>query len=97
MLDKTLELIQKTNWITAKTYTDFAPHEYILKKDNEKLCENVDVLMKKYGVVRAFLYPGGSQDYTYLYLGDYRYWYTGDGVILNRCPRNQTFNWRNVK
>ncbi len=87
------ELIKKANWVFAKTYQDFAPHEYVSIDDYPQLGKVIKQKMEMDGVKKAFKFPGGSKKFKYLYFDGWRYWFTNDGDILNRCPEDQTLDW----
>jgi hypothetical protein len=42
MLKKFQNLTENTKWTFAKTYVNFAPHEYITRTNNEELCKLAD-------------------------------------------------------
>ena len=74
--------VQKQKWTFAKTYANTAPHEYFLEKENEQLFKRLKKHIKQYGKKEWFLFNGKRWEYTYLYLGDYRYWAIGE--VMNR-------------
>lgn len=90
---KLKKLIDNQKWTFAKSYSRFAPHEYITREQNPTICELMDVAIKKDGMKESFKYPGGQKQWTYLYLGKFKYWWTNKGFVLNRCPANQTQDW----
>lgn len=88
-----VDLIEEPEWTFANSYKDFAPHEYLNRKDAPKLCRVIDYLIIRNGKVEKFYFPQGSKEYQYLYVGDYKYWYTNKGLILNRCDKKQNASY----
>ena len=89
-LDK---LIKKGDWVFAKTYKDFAPHQYLTRDDNQELCRKMDKKLEEESTTKTFIFPTGESEFEYYYYGDWRYWYTNNGFVLNRCPKDQTLDW----
>lgn len=83
------EFFQKQRWIFAKTYAEFAPHEYIVKgKCNASDAEFVEAMnyILQNGI-RMFYYKAQRQ---YLFLDGYFYWVmrsdeNDTNAIINRC------------
>ena len=76
-------------WIFAKTYADWAPHEYVVK---EKLEEKYQSLFPELvAFIREHGFPAffGNQEHDYLYYDGHYYWTMGDPpedtIIINRC------------
>ena len=81
--------IDRLHWTFAKTMPDI-PHEYVvrdtLSEDDKKVFDALnDGYIKKYGAPATF----GTKSYTYLTLGNYKYWMIDN--ILNRA-RNERAN-----
>ena len=86
-----LAFIKANPWRFAKTYAKFAPHEYVIlgklsdkmKKEFKWFVNFIDLN----GVKAKF----GKNTFTYLYLGEYKYWlddgYNGE-LILNRADHD---------
>ena len=80
-----LDFIEKSNWIFAKTYAKFAPHEYALKKhcDEQKFMEFVRHI-REFGKDELFM----GRSYRYYDIGGRKYW-TMDAdveatILINR-------------
>ncbi len=89
----TMEVFEKfvndNNWTFAKTYADWAPHEYVVK---EKLEEKYQTLFPDLVTfIRELGFPAffGNQEHIYLYYDGRYYWTMGDPpedtIIINRC------------
>lgn len=81
------KFIENNNWIFAKTYEKTAPHWYIvvdnLSPKARKEANWFIGYIKIAGTAKRFF----SKVYTYLFLGDYKYWaMPGDNgvMIINR-------------
>jgi len=69
-------------WRNAKTYENFAPHEYFLKSQNKRLFNLLSEAIEKYGKDESFLLREKQYKYRYFYLDKCRYWRIGE--VLNR-------------
>ena len=69
-------------WKEAKTYSNIAPHEYILYKDYPKEFIEYQQELARHGVFEEFTIFGTTKTYKYLYLGGHKYWIVD--VVLNR-------------
>ncbi len=90
---KTIEEFKKfvddNNWIFAKTYADWAPHEYVVKDKlnevNQELIPEVVLFIRENGFPAFF----GNQEHTYFFHDGHYYWEMGDEpeetIIINRC------------
>ena len=78
--------VDDNDWIFAKTYADWAPHEYVVKDklDEKNQAEVVDFIRNN-GFPEFF----GNQEHKYLYYDRHYYWEMGDDpektIIINRC------------
>lgn len=93
MEQKVVKLIEEADWTFANSYKDFAPHEYANRKDNPELFNLIDFLLIRKGEEEKFYFPQGSKEYTYIYIGEHKYWYTNKGLILNRCDKKQNASY----
>ena len=80
--------VNENIWIFAKTYADWAPHEYVVK---EKIEEKYQIIFSELVIfIRENGFPAffGNKEHIYLYHGHY-YWTMGDSpeeaIIINRC------------
>ena len=72
-------LLQEIEDQTWKRTNYLEAHEYIVREWNPELFDNISELIDREGYRGTFL----KTEYTYLDIGDYRYWhYT---MILNRA------------
>ncbi len=71
--------IDQQFWKYAKTYSQTAPHEYILKDWNTGLFEEICHLIDTEGYEELFY----DKPFTYYNIGKYKYWHIG--TVLNRC------------
>lgn len=83
------EWVGKQNWVFAKTYAAFAPHEYVIRGkcfgDDEQFFAACQCILD-HGI-RMFYY---KTERKYLFLDGYFYWIMGDEVneerkVINRC------------
>jgi len=83
------DFVSRYAWTFAKTYADFAPHEYYVKdkldeKGQEDFVWFVEFI-RDYGFECKF----AGKTHTYYELDGYYYWTMGDPIeetiILNRC------------
>ena len=88
-IDKFEAFVADNNWIFAKTYAEWAPHEYVVKDKLEvqyqKAFPEVVLFIRKYGFPMLF----GDKEHIYLYYDKHYYWTMGDPpeetIIINRC------------
>ena len=77
--------LEENQWIFAKTMPEM-PHFYTLKRtwSNEKEFESTVIYIRKHGIEEEF----AGKQYTYLYLGNFKYWTMGeaikDTILINR-------------
>ncbi len=87
--DRIRQFVSKYPWTFAKTYADFAPHEYYVKEKLDVQGQEVFVwfveFIRDYGFECKFV----GKTHTYYELDGYYYWTMGDPIeetiILNRC------------
>lgn len=82
--------IRENHWITAKTYAEFCPHQYVVKHRLSPRAQKMFLEIVKY--IRYYGFDGiyGRMNVKqYLFVGDYYYWTMGDTlpntIILNRA------------
>ena len=80
-----------SRWIFAKTYTNFAPHEYILRKDFPSFVfSNMVRVIRKHGFKARY---GRFKPQIYFICGDHYYWTMGAPVeettVINRAPLSE--------
>ena len=65
-------IVEKYEWIFAKTYAKTAPHEYALSKNNgeDKDLERLAEIIEKYGETEYFYGYKGK----YFYIDNLKYW-----------------------
>ena len=86
-LERVSRFITSVEWKWAKTYDNTAPHWYIVSSNYEHLKDEFDYMVSyinRNGVTRPFF----RTTYTYLFLGNYKYWVMSgsDGAtIINRA------------
>ena len=68
------EMCNQQKWKWAKTYADFAPHEYFVKFQNYKLFKALQRIIANEGVDEEFRIFTTVKTYRYYYIGDYKYW-----------------------
>lgn len=88
-MDKLIKKIQNEKWRYAKTYSDTAPHEYILLCWNEELFNEITKIIDNEGINEKFY----KSTVRYGYIGNYRYWYYNTyewNSVLNRAPNTPT-------
>lgn len=81
--DEIKKEIASTKWTWAKTYENFAPHEYIHVKTNEPLFYNICKIVDDLGVWEEYRIYTTVKEFQYLYIDDYKYWHYEQ--ILNRA------------
>lgn len=79
------QLIDSVPWKEAKTYKDFAPHEYILRTDCSDVWEEIAKAIDIGGIMESFQMGGMPRPvwYRYYRLGRYKYWHYE--LVLNRA------------
>ena len=88
-LDK---VIKGATWVEAKTYRDFAPHEYIRSWQEPEAFNLIQKYIEKYAINERF--RNTSKYYDYFYYKGKKYWSiaTSDTdppcIILNRAGEN---------
>jgi hypothetical protein len=70
-------------WTFARTYSDDAPHWYILQSQEPQVFNYYREKIEKEGVRELFSFRGKTRWYTYFYAGEFKYWRIG--TVLNRC------------
>ena len=88
-LEEFKTFVANNNWIYAKTYADWAPHEYVVKdkldEKNQALVPEIVAFIRENGFPAFF----GDQEHRYLYFDLHYYWEMGDDpektIIINRC------------
>ncbi len=83
LLTKAKKVIKELKWINAKTYKDFAPHEYVVLNERPEVINLFADLIGFLGVNEKFSIYGYEKEYRYVYIGKYKYWLMG--YILNRA------------
>lgn len=82
------DFFQKQRWIFAKTYAEFAPHEYIVKGKCNATVEEFDNAVNYIleNGIRMFYY---KTERKYLFIDGYFYWMCcnndGEPIVINRC------------
>ncbi|MFA6023545.1 MAG: hypothetical protein WC781_05645 [Candidatus Pacearchaeota archaeon] len=79
------EFIKNSNWIFAKTYADFAPHEYVVRNNfNFNIFQKLVIFIRERGVCRKW----GNRIGMYLDYNGHSYWTMGNPInqttIINR-------------
>ena len=78
MILKLSSLIRNANWIK----TDFIkPHEYVVEETDPELVEAIKKKLVQNGYYEKFM----GEEYRYIDIGDYKYWYIEP--VLNRTKR----------
>jgi hypothetical protein len=83
------KLFNEAGWRDAKTMPKI-PHAYTLRKNWEDQ-RFVDVVnyIREHGRVEEFRIYNTVKEYTYLYIGDYKYWTMGapieQTILINRA------------
>jgi hypothetical protein len=85
------KFIIQNKWIFAKTYADFAPHEYLVKGrltiDDQKVFEEFVIFIRENWYKKMF----GKTEYTYFDIDDNTYWTMWSPleqtIILNRAKK----------
>ena len=83
------EFVSRYPWTFAKTYAEFAPHEYYVKDKLDLFGKEEFVWFVEFIRDYGFECKFGKQLHTYYELDGHYYWTMGDPVeetiILNRC------------
>lgn len=87
------DFVDRQRWTNAKTYEDFAPHEYINKYDlsykEMNIFDRLVLYIRNEGYPKRF----GKRTFIYLDIGKYCYWTMGDApektFIMNRAIRKE--------
>lgn len=81
--------VSKHPWTFAKTYAEFAPHEYYVKDKLDEEGKEEFVWFVEYIRDNGFDCKFGKQTHTYFELDGHYYWTMGEPIeetiILNRC------------
>lgn len=87
-MDKFREFINKQDWVFAKSYANFAPHEYIVRRmieGNDQEFIDAVIYIRENGIPMYFW----KKKYIYLPLDGMLYWTMGDPIeeteLINRC------------
>ena len=84
------QFIARNQWIFAKTYAAFCPHEYVVKErlpeEEKRVFEQIVSFIREEGFVAIYGRKGPNRYYT---VGEHYYWTMGEPVevtnILNRA------------
>ena len=86
--------LDTTKFHKAKTWENFAPHEYIIRnklsKKDQKIFDKIKKFIERNGYRKKFLY----KYYNYYNYNGYRYWIdiaNGSILILNRTEDKREF------
>ena len=83
------EFVSRYPWTFAKTYADFAPHEYYVKEKLDDQGQEAFVWFVEFIRDYGFECKFAGKEHTYYELEGYYYWTMGDPIdetiILNRC------------
>lgn len=83
------DFISRYPWTFAKTYADFAPHEYYVKDKLDERGQEDFVWFVEYIRENGFDCKFAGKKHTYYELDGYYYWTMGnpieETIILNRC------------
>ena len=95
-LERFRGFINSKKWIFAKTYSHFAPHEYIIVRFHDpdrKIFEEFVMFIRENGYKAKF----GKRWFTYYNLDGYKYWTIGEPLsntwVLNREPLKEKDRW----
>lgn len=89
--DSVSSFIETSEWVFAKTYKDFAPHEYVVVNSSDDIVKHFTTLIKICGKDEEFEIFNTKKTYRYYYYGDHKYWVMGAGKeqpdikIINRA------------
>ena len=85
-IDEVHDILEENKWVFAKTMPE-TPHFYTLRRtwSDEKKFESIVEYIREHGVKEKF----EGKEYTYLHLGDFKYWTMGeavkDTILINRA------------
>lgn len=87
------EFVSKYPWTFAKTYAEFAPHEYYVKDELDEYGQAEFVWFVEYIRDNGFDCKFAGKEYTYFELDGHYYWTMGEPIeetiILNRCNKDK--------
>lgn len=101
--DDIREFIDSVDWVFAKTYASTWPHEYIVKdRVDPRMFERIVSHIREHG------FPGSFYSRTLTYFeqdrlvywtmvppeGDPKWYPVEDETIVNRCPKESTYEYR---
>ncbi|QFJ56357.1 hypothetical protein [Pseudobutyrivibrio xylanivorans] len=90
--DRIRQFVSKYPWTFAKTYADFAPHEYYVKDKLDEEGKDEFVWFVEYVRENGFDCKFASKEHTYYEFDGHYYWTMGDliedTIILNRCDKS---------
>ena len=90
--DRIRQFVSKYPWTFAKTYADFAPHEYYVKDKLDEEGKDEFVWFVEFIRDYGFKCKFAGKEHTYYELDGYYYWTMGnlieDTIILNRCDKS---------
>lgn len=82
------DFIEGNEWIFAKTYAKFLPHEWIIRPKVQKKFDDFVETIREKGINAKFL----KKEYTYFDFGKYYYWVmdsrTEKDFIINRASKD---------
>lgn len=81
-------MIEKQEWTEAKTFKTIAPHEYILKKDNPKLYEELSKRIQENGFDKEFTLFKTTKVYRYWNFEGYKYWHMAPVINREKVKKN---------
>ena len=88
-IDRIQEFVSKYPWTFAKTYADFAPHEYYVKDKLDEEGKEDFVWFVEFIRDYGFTCNFAGKQYIYFELDGHYYWTMGEPIeetiILNRC------------
>jgi len=83
--------VKDWEFIYAKTYTDRAPHEYVILKDDDERLETIRALNRfieeNYDEIEIFW----NKEWKVLFVENHKYWQVEDWSITNILNRNWDF------
>jgi hypothetical protein len=89
-MDNIIKFLENSNWINAKTYQSFAPHEYIIIENNSRdiILEIGKIIYEKN--INTISYYRWKREWRCLYLEPYIYWF--HAKPLNNTHVNALYN-----